>query len=182
MDGGSDDHLARIAASFTIHPDFPIKGVNFRNILPVMRDPQLFGWLIDECVARIKDKFSQPIDLVIGLEARGFLFGPAIALRLNCGFAPIRKPGKLPGKLATVSFKKEYGEDVFEIEEDAIMPGQRIVIVDDVLATGGTLRAATQLMEQRKALPVGTFVIVELLGLGGRNRVPSCEALFSFSG
>ena len=81
-----------------------------RNILPVMRNPQLFNWLIDACVARIKSRFPQPIDLIVGLEARGFLVGPTIALRLNCGFAPIRKPGKLPGKLAYVSFKKEYGE------------------------------------------------------------------------
>ncbi|XP_055354583.1 uncharacterized protein LOC129600178 [Paramacrobiotus metropolitanus] len=180
----TDPRLRQIASCFTIHDDFPIKGVRFRNILPLFRNPEIFQLLVDVCVERIKEKFGGPIDLIVGLESRGFLFGPSVALKLRCGFAPIRKPGKLPGNVARVEFAKEYGKDVFEMEAGAIKPGQGVVVVDDVLATGGSMAAASELVRHEGGKLLGCFIVVDLSYLHGRQKLPPsipCEALFSYS-
>src|ERR1700745_3424706 len=119
-------------------PDFPKKGILFYDITTLLKDKVGFATLID--------KFSeyyigQDVDLILGMEARGFIFGPALAYRLNAGFVPVRKPGKLPAQTARVSYELEYGSNVLEIHNDAIQKGQRVIIVDDLLATGGTMQA-----------------------------------------
>lgn len=129
-------------------PDFPSPGVLFEDIMPLFASHQLHAGLTRALELQIADAFDTAtgeqsgIDVIVGLESRGFLFGPTIALRLGAGFVPVRKKGKLPGECATETFQKEYGEDIFEMQIDSITPGQRVVIVDDIIATGeeGTLR------------------------------------------
>lgn len=119
-------------------PDFPTKGILFEDIVPLFADPRLHQSLVRALELHVKSHYNhdrQP-DLVVGLEARGFLFGPSLALALGAGFVPVRKKGKLPGPTETASFKKEYGEDFFQIQKDAIRKGQRVIIVDDIIATG----------------------------------------------
>src|SRR4029077_16256808 len=126
-------------------PDFPKKGILFYDITTLLRDKLGFATLIDALSQYYIDK---EIDLVLGIEARGFIFGPALAYRLNAGFVPVRKPKKLPGPTAGVTYDLEYGSDTLEIHVDAIEPGQRVVLVDDLLATGGTMEATIKLVQQ----------------------------------
>ena len=119
-------------------PDFPSPGILFEDILPMFADPTLHQSLIRALELHVTRCYghAQKPDIIVGLEARGFLFGPSLALNLGAGFVPVRKPGKLPGPTETAGFKKEYGEDSFQVQKDAIKPGQRVVIVDDIIATG----------------------------------------------
>src|SRR6202041_2583785 len=126
-------------------PDFPKPGILFYDITTVLKDKTGFAKLIDMLAAHYIEK---DIALVLGIEARGFIFGPALAYRLNAGFVPVRKPRKLPAPTAKVSYDLEYGTDSLEVHLDAIQPGQRVVIVDDLLATGGTMEATVQLVRQ----------------------------------
>src|SRR5208283_2971830 len=126
-------------------PDFPKPGILFYDITTLLKDKAGFAQLID---ALAQHYISRKIDLVLGIEARGFIFGPALAYRLNAGFVPVRKPMKLPAPTARVSYDLEYGTDALEIHLDAIQPGQRVVLVDDLLATGGTMQATIQLVRQ----------------------------------
>src|SRR5947209_14336731 len=123
-------------------PDFPKPGILFYDITTVLKDKAGFATLID---AFAQYYIGKEIDLVLGIEARGFIFGPALAYRLNAGFVPIRKPGKLPAETVKWTYELEYGKDTLEIHKDAIRPGQRVIIVDDLLATGGTANACVQL-------------------------------------
>jgi adenine phosphoribosyltransferase len=125
-------------------PDFPKPGILFYDITTLLKDKTGFAKLIDAMAAHYME---QKIDLVLGIEARGFIFGPALAYRLNAGFAPVRKPRKLPAPVARVTYDLEYGSDTLEIHKDAIEPGQRVVIVDDLLATGGTMEATVKLVK-----------------------------------
>src|SRR6202041_3768933 len=126
-------------------PDFPKPGILFYDITTLLKDRLGFARLID---ALTEHYLNKDIDLVLGIEARGFIFGPALAYRLNAGFVPVRKPKKLPSKVARVNYDLEYGTDSLEIHLDAIQPGQRVIIVDDLLATGGTMQATVQLGRQ----------------------------------
>ena len=123
------------------YPDFPKPGILFEDILPLFRDPLLHDTLLEALVLQFTSSFgpTHKPDILVGLESRGFLFGPGLALKLGTGFVPVRKPGKLPGATEIASFQKEYGEDHFEIQSDAIKTGQRVLIVDDVIATGNLL-------------------------------------------
>src|SRR5256884_1275546 len=123
-------------------PDFPKPGILFYDITTLLKDKKGFATLID---ALSENYIEQDIDVVLGIEARGFIFGPALAYRLNAGFVPVRKPKKLPAETAKVTYQLEYGSDTLEIHKDAIQPGQRVIIVDDLLATGGTFHATGQL-------------------------------------
>lgn len=118
-------------------PDFPKPGINFIDILPIFQSPTTFNALLDVLEHMVKEQFgSDGPDVLVGLEARGFLFGPSLALRLGTSFVPVRKQGKMPGKCLSVSYTKEYGQDTFEIQEGAVKPGQKVLIVDDIIATG----------------------------------------------
>lgn len=149
-------------------PDFPKPGILFYDITTLLKDPKGFAMLIDALAQYYMDK---DVDLVLGIEARGFIFGPALAYRLNAGFVPVRKPRKLPGPTARVTYDLEYGTDTLEIHQDAIEPGQRVVVVDDLLATGGTMEATTKLVQQLGGTIAGLGFAVELDFLKGRDRL-----------
>jgi adenine phosphoribosyltransferase len=148
-------------------PDFPKPGILFYDITTLLKDPKGFATLIDALAQYYIDK---EIDLVLGIEARGFIFGPALAYRLNAGFVPVRKPKKLPGPTARVTYDLEYGSDSLEIHVDAIEPGQRVVLVDDLLATGGTMEATIKLVQQLGGTIAGLGFAIELDFLKGRDR------------
>jgi len=122
-------------------PDFPIPGIDFVDILPLFADARMQETLLAALELEVAKSFPTKPDVVVALDARGFLFGPGLALRLGCGFAPVRKQGKIPGPTVTTSFKKEYGEDFFQMQQDAVAPGQTVLIVDDIIATGMSLAA-----------------------------------------
>lgn len=146
-------------------PDFPKPGILFYDITTLLRDPAGFKATLDALSAPFTDK---GIELVVGIESRGFILGAAVADRLGAGFCPIRKPGKLPASTIRESFSLEYGTDAIEIHEDAISPGQRVLIVDDVLATGGTARAASRLVRRLGGQLHALAFLIELNALNGR--------------
>ncbi|KAK5134013.1 adenine phosphoribosyltransferase [Meristemomyces frigidus] len=158
-------------------PDFPSKGVLFEDIMPLFSSHALHSSLIRAMELQVADVFNTAvgedsgIDVVVGLESRGFLFGPTLALRLGAGFVPVRKPGKLPGDVAEETFKKEYGEDVFQMQSDAIKKGQKVVIVDDIIATGGSAAAAGSLVRKLGGDLIGYIFIMELDFLKGREKL-----------
>lgn len=153
-------------------PDFPRPGILFYDITTVLKDRTGFAQLID---AFAQYYIGRDIDVVLGIEARGFIFGPALAYRLNAGFVPIRKPGKLPAETETVKYDLEYGSDSLQIHKDAIRPGQRVIIVDDLLATGGTMQASVELVERLGGKVISLGVAIELDFLKGRNRFPNYD-------
>jgi adenine phosphoribosyltransferase len=149
-------------------PDFPKKGILFYDITTLLKDKLGFATLID---ALSEHYLAKEIDLVLGMEARGFIFGPALAYRLNAGFVPVRKPGKLPAATARVEYELEYGTNALEIHKDAIRKGQRVIIVDDLLATGGTATATIKLARSLGAKIAGLGFVVELDFLKGREKL-----------
>jgi len=151
--------------------NFPIDGISFVDILPLFASPKLHTSLIRALELLVLQSFSEPPTVIIGLEARGFLFGPSLALRLGAGFAPVRKDGKLPGPTKTAGFKKEYGEDLFQIQADAVKEGDRVLVVDDIIATGGSAGAAGKLVKQLGGTLIGYLFILELDFLKGREQL-----------
>jgi adenine phosphoribosyltransferase len=149
-------------------PDFPKQGILFYDITTLLKDKVGFAMLIDSLSEHY---LREEVDLVLGMEARGFIFGPALAYRLNAGFVPVRKPGKLPAATARVEYQLEYGSNVLEIHKDAIQKGQRVIIVDDLLATGGTAEATVRLATSLGAEIVGLGFVVELDFLKGREKL-----------
>ena len=149
-------------------PDFPKPGILFYDITTLLRDPVGLRDAFDALAAPYR---GRPIDLVVGIESRGFILASAVADRLGAGFVPIRKPRKLPASTISESFALEYGTDSIEIHADAISPGQRVLIVDDVLATGGTAQAASRLVRRLEGDLVGLAFLIELAGLNGRSRL-----------
>jgi adenine phosphoribosyltransferase len=160
-------------------PDYPTAGVIFRDITPLLGSPAAFGRAIDDLVARFHDV---PVDRVVGIESRGFILAAPVAYRLRAGFVPVRKAGKLPWAVAREEYALEYGTDKLEIHRDAIHPDERVLIVDDVLATGGTAAATARLVETLGGQVVGLGFMLELPGLGGRAKVGErrIESLTSF--
>ncbi|KFA63888.1 hypothetical protein S40285_06805 [Stachybotrys chlorohalonatus IBT 40285] len=152
--------------------DFPIPGIDFVDIMPLFANPEAHATLVDALVLQIAQSFpgSKP-DVIVGLDARGFLFGPGLALRLGVGFAAVRKQGKLPGPCVTAEYVKEYGKDFFQMQEDAITEGQNVLIVDDIIATGGSAKAAADLVTQCKGNVLGFLFILEIPGLNGRDKL-----------
>lgn len=153
-------------------PDFPKPGILFYDITTMLKDKTGLTMLID---ALAEYYVAKEIDLVLAIEARGFIFGPALAYRLNAGFVPVRKPKKLPAKTARVTYDLEYGTDALEIHLDAIEPGQRVVIVDDLLATGGTMQATVKLVRQLGGDIAGLAFAVELDFLKGRDHLEGLD-------
>ena len=149
-------------------PDFPKAGILFYDITTLLRDPDGFRAAIDMMATPYE---GQQIDVVVGIESRGFILGAAVAERIRAGFIPIRKPGKLPSKALKETYDLEYGKDALEIHEDAVQGGQRVLIVDDVLATGGTAAAATQLVKKLGGRLHGLAFLIELLALNGKSRL-----------
>jgi adenine phosphoribosyltransferase len=149
-------------------PDFPKKGILFYDITTLLKDKRGFAMLID---ALAEHYINKDVDLVLGMEARGFIFAPALAYRLNAGFVPVRKPGKLPAATAKYDYALEYGTNTLEIHKDAIEPGQNVLIVDDLLATGGTAEATTKLAASLGAKIAGLSFVVELDFLKGRDKL-----------
>jgi adenine phosphoribosyltransferase len=150
-------------------PDFPKPGVVFRDITTLLRDPQGLRYTVDQFVEKCAP--FQP-DLVVGMESRGFLFGVPLAYHLQAGFIPVRKPGKLPSAVHAIEYELEYGTDRLEVHQDAFAPGDRILIVDDLMATGGTASATAELLQRTGCEIVGFGFIVELRALGGREKLP----------
>src|SRR5438876_9732827 len=155
-------------------PDFPKKGILFYDITTLLKDKLGLATLID---ALAEYYLPKKVDLILGMEARGFIFGPALAYRLNAGFVPVRKPKKLPATVARVNYDLEYGTDSLEIHLDAILPGQRVVIVDDLLATGGTMEATVQLVRQLGGEIAGLGFAIELDFLKGREKFQGYDVL-----
>ncbi len=153
-------------------PDYPKPGILFYDLTTLLKDKEGFRELIDQLCARYD---GQKIDLVVGIEARGFILAPALAYRLNAGFVPVRKPKKLPAKTAKVSYALEYGTDSLEIHEDAVQKGQRVLLCDDLLATGGTAAAAVQLIRSLGGIVEGAAFAVELTFLNGRAKLPGLD-------
>src|SRR5271167_2609695 len=149
-------------------PDFPKKGILFYDITTLLKDKAGFATLIDKLAEHY---IAKDVDLVLGMEARGFIFGPALAYRLNAGFVPVRKPGKLPAETAKISYDLEYGSNSLEIHKDAIVKGERVLIVDDLLATGGTAAATAELADGLGARIAGLAFVVELDFLKGREKL-----------
>lgn len=149
-------------------PDYPKPGILFYDLTTLLKDKEGFRALIDRLCGHYS---GHTIDIVAGIEARGFIFGPALAYRLSAGFVPVRKPKKLPAKTASISYALEYGTDTLEIHEDAIKPGQRVLICDDLLATGGTASATSKLVEKLGGKIEGAAFAVELTFLKGRSKL-----------
>ncbi len=148
-------------------PDFPKKGIVFKDITPLLASPQGLAMAVEVLCNPFR---GQGIQAVVGAESRGFIFGTAIAQALSCGFVPVRKPGKLPSEKLALTYDLEYGQDTLEIHKDAIKPGQRCVLVDDLLATGGTMNACCDMVETLGGNIVGIAVLIELTFLNGRKR------------
>jgi len=149
-------------------PDFPKPGIVFKDIMPLIGDPQALRYVVD---AMFVHYFGKKIDKVVSAEARGFIFGPAVAYHLGAGFVAVRKPGKLPYKTRQVTYDLEYGKDSLTIHEDALKRGDNVLLVDDLLATGGTIAAAAKLCEELGANVIGMGFVIELNFLQGRKKL-----------
>lgn len=158
-------------------PDFPKKGILFRDITTAIKDKDVMKRMIDEIVDAFKD---EKIDYVAGIESRGFIFGMPVAYSLGCGFVPIRKPNKLPAETFSVEYQLEYGTDKIEMHKDAIERGKRVLIIDDLLATGGTAAAACELVKKAGVL-VGLAFVIELTDLKGREKLPKDVKILSLA-
>ncbi|KAL8902033.1 MAG: hypothetical protein Q9207_004913 [Kuettlingeria erythrocarpa] len=167
------DLRMRLHRSLRQYPDFPSPGVLFEDILPIFADPLLHSSLVRALELHVTESYGQKQtpDVIVGLEARGFLFGPSLALTVGAGFVPVRKQGKLPGPTETAAFQKEYGTDFFQIQSDGIKPGQRVLIVDDIIATGGSAAAAGSLVRKLGGILLGYVFILELDFLKGRAKL-----------
>jgi adenine phosphoribosyltransferase len=160
--------VAALRAKIRDIKDFPTEGILFKDITTLLKDGPAWRFAVDSLASRYQ---RDRVDLVVGVESRGFIFGGAIAHQLNAGFVPVRKLGKLPGKTIEVEYELEYGRDALAMHEDAITSGQRVLAVDDLLATGGTMAATLRLVEQLGGYVVGVAFMLELAFLGGREKL-----------
>lgn len=163
-----DEPLKALQARIIDVPDFPKPGIVFKDITPLLADPATLALAVELMANPFR---GHRVDAVIGAESRGFIFGTAVAQCLSAGFIPARKPGKLPRPVHAVEYELEYGRDRLEIHADAMRPGMRVVLIDDLLATGGTMRACCELVRNQGAEIVGMTALVELTALGGRARI-----------
>ena len=164
----ADERIRRIRSRIREVPDYPKPGVLFRDIAPLLGDPAVFSEAVDAMAAPFADA---GVEVLAAIESRGFLFGTPLAARFGVGLVPLRKPGKLPGPVVSETYRLEYGEAALEVQADAVRPGGRVLVVDDVLATGGTARAADRLLRRIGAEVVGFCFLVELAALDGRDRL-----------
>ncbi len=164
------DDVADLRAKIRDIKDFPTEGILFKDITTLLKDGPAFRRVVDLLAAHYQ---RERVEVVVGIESRGFIFGGALAHQLNAGFVPVRKLGKLPGKTIEVEYELEYGRDALAVHEDAIHPGQRVLAVDDLLATGGTMAATLRLIEQLGGQVVGVTFLIELAFLHGREKLKS---------
>jgi adenine phosphoribosyltransferase len=162
--------IERIRSAVRDVPDFPKPGILFRDITPILADPQLMQVALDLHLAAVADLRGK-VDRVVGIESRGFLFGPPIAVALGAGFVPVRKPGKLPAMTVEREYQLEYGVDTVQMHADAVVAGHKVLLVDDLLATGGTAQATASLIEGCGGKLLGCLFLIELAGLEGRARL-----------
>jgi len=167
-------HVDALKAAIRDVPDFPKKGIVFKDITTLLKDPALFRRTVDLMAVVCGDR---AVDKVVAIESRGFILGGVLASRLNAGFVPVRKPKKLPAKTLSASYELEYGTDSLEIHEDALSPGESVLIVDDVIATGGTARAVGDLVDRLGAKVAAYAFLVELTFLKGREKLPGRQVL-----
>ncbi|MBU3158614.1 adenine phosphoribosyltransferase [Clostridium frigoris] len=160
--------------SIRVIENFPKKGISFKDITTILQDGKVLRRTIDDIVEYLKDK---KVDVIVGPEARGFLFGVPVAYALGAGFVPVRKPGKLPYETLQIEYELEYGTDKLEIHKDAIKPGQRVAIVDDLLATGGTVAAVTKLIEQMGGDVISLNFVIELTDLHGKEKLKDYDIM-----
>ncbi|KAH6853552.1 phosphoribosyltransferase-like protein [Chaetomium sp. MPI-CAGE-AT-0009] len=158
-------------------PDFPIPGIQFIDILPLFQDPAIHTALLRALELQVLEFADSKPDVVVGLDARGFLFGPSLALRLNASFVPVRKQGKMPGPCVTAAYEKEYGTDFFQMQEGAVKPGQKVLVVDDIIATGGSAAAAGSLVKQMGGDLIGYLFILEIPVLNGRSKLDGVQTV-----
>ena len=161
-------NVAELRAKIRDIKDFPTEGILFKDITTLLKDGPAWRFAVDALASRYQ---SERVDVVVGVESRGFIFGGAIAHQLKAGFVPVRKVGKLPGKTIEVEYELEYGRDALAMHEDAITPGQRVLAVDDLLATGGTMAATLRLVEQLGGRVIGVAFMIELAFLHGREKL-----------
>jgi len=169
-----DTLTAEILARVRDVPDFPTPGVLFKDITPLLADGEAFARVV-EAIAEPHRQDVRPVDVVVGIEARGFILAAPVAVALGVGFVPVRKVGKLPSVTVSASYELEYGTAEVEVHADGVRPGQHVLLVDDVLATGGTAAAATALVQRLGGVMIGVSVLMELAVLGGRNRLPGLD-------
>ncbi len=152
------------------YPDFPKKGILFRDMFPILKDPESMDLMLEEL-----SKFSEELspNYIVGIESRGFIIGTALAIKQKIGFIPIRKKGKLPGNLVGVNYSLEYGEDRLEMQSDVFEKGAKVLLVDDLLATGGTVKASSELIEKVGGILIGCAFLIELKGINGRANLPN---------
>ncbi len=155
-------------------PDFPKQGIVFKDIMPLLQDPSTLALAIDTFCEKLQGK---KIDKIVAPESRGFIFGPALAYKLNAGFVAVRKPGKLPYRTKSKTYELEYGTDTIEMHEDALEVNEKVLIVDDLLATGGTVEACLDLIDSFGADVVGCCFLIELTFLNGREKLSHCEII-----
>jgi adenine phosphoribosyltransferase len=160
--------MEQIKACIRNIPDFPKPGIQFKDITPLVKDPAMLRLAVQELILPFRD---QELTAVAGMEARGFIFGSLAAIELNIGFVPLRKPGKLPYDVQSISYELEYGSAELEIHIDAVADGDRVILIDDLIATGGTAAASCQLIEQLGASVIGCAFVVELDALKGRDKL-----------
>jgi adenine phosphoribosyltransferase len=163
-----EEHMDHLKSFIREVPDFPKPGINFYDITTLLKHPDGLRKTVDALAAEFE---GERVDTVVGVEARGFIFAPAVAYHLHAGFVPVRKPRKLPAECASISYDLEYGQDTLQIHRDAIGKGHRVIIADDLLATGGTARAVVDLVEQLGGEVVGLVFVVELEFLPGRQKL-----------
>lgn len=168
--------IAEIKKSIRNIPDYPKPGIQFKDITTAMKNPQIFKEIIDLMTTHLS---KQPIDYIVGIDARGFIFGAALAYKLGCGFVPVRKPGKLPADTIAEEYALEYGTDKLEIHKDALQKGDRVIIVDDLIAVGGTAEAAAKLVEKLGAKIISFAFVIELTALNGRAKLESRAKVYS---
>lgn len=149
-------------------PDFPQKGVMFRDITPILKEPAPFKYTIETLVNKYKE---DKIDKIVSVEARGYIFGGVLSYLLNCGFVPVRKPGKLPAETVSLEYTLEYGKNVIEIHKDAVTKGERVLVFDDLLATGGTVHATCKLVEKLGGKVIGCAFVIDLTYLHGKEKL-----------
>jgi adenine phosphoribosyltransferase len=171
---GASAYSMDLSSKIRVVPDFPKSGVSFKDITTLLKDGAALRYTIDCIAEHYKDS---KVDVILGVESRGFLFGAPLAYKMGTGFILVRKPGKLPSSILRASYELEYGSDSLEIHKDAIEPGQRVLLVDDLLATGGTMAAAADLVRQLKGEIAGFAFVVELTYLNGREKLGDAEIL-----